>query len=116
MWFPPHGEGYCNTGCANPGILGRRLAPCGNCNSCAGAGAGAGAQVVQSTPAAPPSAPTGPVWTSNAAPPRPTNPAAQAIVPQSYSVTKPAYSTQVHDSSLPPPPPSYLPGAFQPRN
>lgn len=117
-WFPPHRDGMCDTGCANTGAFGRRLAPCGNgghCASCAHA-AHSGAPLA---PAAQPAVPTVPAPKSSAymTLARPAPVAGPTIVPQSYTVTKPAYSTTLQGPGLPPPPSPYLPGGFaMPRN
>src|SRR5262245_3665066 len=57
-WFPPHGEGMCDTGCANTGAFGRRLAPCGNCGHCASCANGSAHPGAPSAPAAQPAIPT----------------------------------------------------------
>ena len=113
MWFPPHGSGPCDTGCAATGMLGRRHAPCGTCNTCAN---GAG-PIAPMAPAAQPWTPAGPVLNNYTTMARPASNVGPTIVPQSYTVTKPAYSTNLQGPGLPPPPSPYLPGGFAiPRN
>ena len=113
-WFPCHSSGPCSTcdsGCAATGILGRRIAPCGSCN---GGAANAGPAML-GMPSVQQTVPRGPAPMYYTTLARPVAAVTPTTAPQSYSVTKAAYSYNVQASSLPTRPPTYLPGAYGPQ-
>lgn len=121
-WFPSRPSGpcaTCGTGCVKPGVLGRRIGPCGvSCGATCATSVPAAAPVVLGIPAAQATPPRGPVLSNYyTTMPRPGSTVEPTILPQSYKVSKPANSTTIQDASVPPRPAAHLPGSRPaPRN
>jgi hypothetical protein len=102
----------CNNAGVHAGVLGRRIAPCGTCNTC-----GASGSNVVATPSAQPYAGLAPLMAAPKIAAQPATSYGPIITMQSYTVTKPAYSNALDSSPLPTRPPANLPGSFvMPRN